>query len=112
MSDTYMDLGERLEEAYADIENDIVIDLRENNEECKALFESAYRTEKEKSHYRKTAGNRRRASHISGGTRCPAGSVPAPAQAGRYGAATDLLPWSYGCGGLSKKDWGNLIFEH
>ena len=39
MSDTYMDLGERLEEAYADIENDIVIDLRENSEECKALFE-------------------------------------------------------------------------
>ncbi len=38
MSDTYMDLGERLKEAYADIENDIVIDLRENNEECKALF--------------------------------------------------------------------------
>lgn len=38
MSDTYMDLGERLEEAYADIENDIVIDLRENNEECRALF--------------------------------------------------------------------------
>ena len=39
MSDTYMDLGERLEEAYADIENDIVIDLRENSEECRALFE-------------------------------------------------------------------------
>lgn len=39
MSDTYMDLGERLEEVYADIENDIVIDLRENSEECKALFE-------------------------------------------------------------------------
>ncbi len=38
MSDTYMDLGESLEEAYADIENDIVIDLRKNNEECTVLF--------------------------------------------------------------------------
>lgn len=39
MSDTYMDLGERLEKFYADIENDIVTDLRENDEEYTALFE-------------------------------------------------------------------------
>lgn len=37
MSDTYFDLPERLEEAFAEIDNDIVTDLRKTNEEYKEL---------------------------------------------------------------------------
>lgn len=37
MSDNYMDLGQRLEEDFAEIDNDIVADLRERSEEYAAL---------------------------------------------------------------------------
>ena len=37
MSDNYMDLGQRLEEDFAEIENDIVADLRERSEAYAAL---------------------------------------------------------------------------
>ena len=33
MNDTYMDLGARLEESFPDIENEVIVDLRENNED-------------------------------------------------------------------------------
>ncbi len=37
MSDTYFDLAERLEDSFPEIENDIIVDLRENNEDYMAL---------------------------------------------------------------------------
>ena len=37
MNDTYMDLAARLEDSFPDIENEIIVDLRENNEEYAAL---------------------------------------------------------------------------
>ncbi len=37
MKDNYLDLGQRIEELFADIENDIVKELRENREEYKTL---------------------------------------------------------------------------
>ena len=33
MSDTYFDLPSRLEDAFSDIESDIIMDLQDNNEE-------------------------------------------------------------------------------
>ena len=37
MSDTYMDLAARLEDSFPEIENEIILDLRENNENYMAL---------------------------------------------------------------------------
>lgn len=37
MSDTYFDLAERLEDSFPEIENEIIVDLRENNVEYVAL---------------------------------------------------------------------------
>lgn len=37
MSDTYMDLAARLEDSFPEIENEIILDLRENNEDYMAL---------------------------------------------------------------------------
>lgn len=37
MNDTYMDLAARLEDSFPDIENEIIVDLRENNEDYAAL---------------------------------------------------------------------------
>ena len=37
MSDTYFDLAERLENSFPEIENDIIVDLRESNEDYMAL---------------------------------------------------------------------------
>ena len=37
MSDTYFDLPSRLEDSFSDIESDIIMDLRNNNEEYAAL---------------------------------------------------------------------------
>lgn len=37
MSDTYMDLAARLEDFFPEIENEIILDLRENNEDYAAL---------------------------------------------------------------------------
>ena len=37
MSDTYFDLPSRLEDAFSDIESDIIMDLRSTNEEYAAL---------------------------------------------------------------------------
>lgn len=37
MSDTYFDLAERLEDSFPEIENEIIVDLRENNVEYIAL---------------------------------------------------------------------------
>lgn len=37
MSDTYMDLAARLEDSFPEIENEIILDLRENDENYKAL---------------------------------------------------------------------------
>ena len=37
MSDTYFDLPSRLEDAFSDIESDIIMDLQDNNEEYTAL---------------------------------------------------------------------------
>lgn len=37
MSDTYFDLAERLEDSFPEIENEIILDLRENNEDYMAL---------------------------------------------------------------------------
>ena len=39
MSDTYFDLPSRLEDAFSDIESDIIMDLRDNNEEYAALHD-------------------------------------------------------------------------
>jgi len=37
MNDTYMDLAARLEDAFPEIENDVIVGLRENNEDYAAL---------------------------------------------------------------------------
>lgn len=37
MNDTYLDLAARLEDSSPDIENEIIVDLRENNEDYAAL---------------------------------------------------------------------------
>lgn len=37
MSDTYFDLAARLEDSFPEIENEIILDLRENNESYMAL---------------------------------------------------------------------------
>jgi len=37
LKDNYLDLGQRIEDLFADIENDIIRDLRENREEYKIL---------------------------------------------------------------------------
>lgn len=39
MSDTYFDLPSRLEDAFSDIESDIIMDLRDNNEKYAALHD-------------------------------------------------------------------------
>lgn len=39
MSDTYMDLAARLEDSFPEIENEIILDLRENDENYNALRE-------------------------------------------------------------------------
>ena len=37
MNDTYMDLAARLEDAFPEIENEVIVDLRENNEDYASL---------------------------------------------------------------------------
>ena len=37
MNDTYMDLAARLEDSFPDIENEVIVDLRENSEDYAAL---------------------------------------------------------------------------
>ena len=95
MRDSYFDLPSRIEDAFAEIDSDIVMDLLNTDEDYAALSD---RMDKLKTQYPVID---RGASGVCGL------SEPCPPNGG-HGAAAQLLPRTYRCRGVSKKNQSNI----
>ena len=108
MSDSYFDLPSRIEDAFAEIDSDIVMDLLNTDEDYAALSD---RMDKLKTQYPvidKNERGQRRDSHDRRGASSVCGLYePCPPNGG-YGAAAHLLPRTYRCRGLPQKNQSNI----
>lgn len=108
MSDNYFDLPSRIEDAFAEIDSDIVMDLLNTDEDYAALSDRMDKLKNAVPRHRQNERGQRRDPHDRRGASGVCGlSEPCPPNGG-HGAAAHLLPRSHRCRGVSKKNQSDL----